>query len=228
MGEGRKDSRRAQPESAGCSACQARGWAGLVMTRPGHCQHCSPCPVQAVIHPTLGQPEKGLPQQSNKGFRASLQGPVSTLLPWTWTLACAPPALSSATTRSLRGSLFVSPTYPHPSLMLCPLRLWLAQKGSQVWTSITREETRLPCLRASPLPAAAPPAWPATTWPGCPLDKANTNGGGQSVAGWRARGQGVGLIACRPSFGEPLPAAFRSPADQALGSHCQLPSARLR
>lgn len=29
QGEGRKDSRRAQPESAGCSACQARGWAGL-------------------------------------------------------------------------------------------------------------------------------------------------------------------------------------------------------
>lgn len=86
QGEGRKDLRHAQPESAGCSACQAQGWAGLVMTRPGHCQHCSPCPVRAVTHPRPGQPEEGLPQRSNEGFRASLQGPVSTLLPWTWTL----------------------------------------------------------------------------------------------------------------------------------------------
>lgn len=65
--------------------------------------------------------------------------------------------------------------------MPCLPRLWLAQKGSQVGTGLT-QETRLPCLQASPLPAAAPPAWPAITWPGCPPDRANTNSGGQSVA----------------------------------------------
>lgn len=104
-------------------------------------------------------------------------------MPWTWTLDWAPPALSSVTTRCLRGSLFHT-SYPHPLLMPClpGPRLWLAQKGSQVGTGLTREEAWLPHLRASPLPAEAPPAWPATTWPGCPLDRANTNGGGQSVA----------------------------------------------
>lgn len=88
QGEGRKDLRHAQPESAeSCSACQAQGWAGLVMTRPGHCQHCSPCPVPGC-HPPTARPTRGRGSwRSNEGFRASLPGPCFTscpgLGPWT-------------------------------------------------------------------------------------------------------------------------------------------------
>ena len=121
--EGGTDSRRSQPESAGCSARQARcwarlGWAGRRLTQPGLCRHCSPCP-SAGHHPTHSQANqrRGPPQRSREGFRASPQGPVSTLRPWPWTLDLNPdlPTLSPATTRCLRSSLSVSPPLPTPS-----------------------------------------------------------------------------------------------------------------
>ena len=51
QGEGRKDSRRAQPESAGCSACQAQGWAGDDVARALPTLQSLP---SAGCHPTHG------------------------------------------------------------------------------------------------------------------------------------------------------------------------------
>ena len=63
QGEGRKDSRRAQLESAGCSACQARGWLGWAGDDAARALPTLQSLPSAGCHPpTLGQPEKGLPQ----------------------------------------------------------------------------------------------------------------------------------------------------------------------
>lgn len=155
------------------------GWAGDDAARA--LPTLQSLPSAGCHPPNAGPTREGAPTAKQQGVQGISPGPCFHPPALDLDLGLSP-ACSVFSHNEESSGLFVSPTYPHPSLMLCPLRLWLAQKGSQVWTSITREETRLPCLRASPLPAAAPPAWPATTWPGCPLDKANTNGGGQSVA----------------------------------------------
>lgn len=113
QGEGRKDSRRAQPESAGCSACQARGWAGLGMTRPGHCQHCSPCPVRAVTPPTAEPTREGAPAAKQQGVQGISPGPYFHPLALDLDLGLGP-ACSVFSHNKVSSGLFVSPQLPTP------------------------------------------------------------------------------------------------------------------
>lgn len=130
--EGGRDAGTPELESAGCPAHQAR--AGLGMTRPGHCQQCSPCPC-AGCHSTHSQANqrrgphgkemRGTGHLSKAQFPPFCPGPDPALGP-------APPALSLAMARCLQGSLFVPPQIPTSSSYAPPA--WasvLASPGGQ-------------------------------------------------------------------------------------------------
>lgn len=102
QGEGRKDSRRAQPESAG----YARPGAGLGMTRPGHCQHCSPCPVRAVTPPTAEPTREGAPAAKQQGVQGISPGPYFHALALDLDLGLVP-ACSVFSHNKVSSGLFV-------------------------------------------------------------------------------------------------------------------------
>lgn len=74
-------------QQAALHARPGAGWAGLVMTRPGHCQHCSPCPVRAVIHPRWANQRRGSHSEATRGSghlsRALFPPSCPGLGPWT-------------------------------------------------------------------------------------------------------------------------------------------------
>lgn len=144
QGEGRKDLRHAQPESAGCSACQAQGWAGLVMTRLGTAN--TAVPAQCGLSPTHGQANQRrgshTAKQRGSGHLSRALFPPSCpgLGPWTEPcLLCLQPQRGV-----FRALCLFRPTYPHPPLMPCLPRLWLAQKGSQEHWPHPRDPAALP------------------------------------------------------------------------------------